>query len=542
VPNRHRPVPDQRPIEAGAEVGTLARENRHGRCPTRARRPPSVGNVLARTRTLAIAGIEAVPVDVEIDIHRGLPAFSIVGLPDAAVRESRERVRAALVNSGFAFPQQRITANLAPADLRKAGPGFDLAIAAAILIASEQLPGGPLDHWWLAGELALDGAIRSLPGVLAMAERIERDGGEGIAVAVENAAEARLADGLGVAPLASLADLRALAAGEVPAPVEPALAPRSRAGGPDLADLKGQPGLRRGLEVAACGGHAVLVIGPPGAGKSLAARRLPSILPPLSRREAIEVTKIASIAGRPCADGALALRPFRAPHHTISAAGLVGGGNPPRPGEITLAHRGVLFLDELGEFNRPSLEALRQPLEEGIVTIARARSRITFPAGFQLFAAANPCPCGHGEGSARCSCSAERVRSYAARLSGALADRIDIALAVDQPTAATLDGDPGEGSEAVAARVLDAREAQRERLGDGRTNASMSDREVAERARLDGAARSALIAGYSDLGLSARGWNRVIKVARTCADLAGSRNVTSDHVDEALSLRRREER
>ena len=278
------------------------------------------------------------PVDVEIDINRGLPMFSIVGLPDAAVRESRERVRAALVNSGFEFPLQRITANLAPADLRKAGPGFDLAIAAAVLAASGQLATAALADCWLAGELALDGAIRPLPGVLAMAERAEREQAERFVVAAGNAAEARLVEGLDVIAVGALSDLRAIAAGEIPAVAEPPVAGSPAPRLPDLADLKGQSGLRRGLEVAAAGGHAALVIGPPGAGKSLAARRLPSILPPLSRREAIEVTKIASVAGRPCADGSLAPRPFRAPHHTISAAGLVGGGSPPRPGEITLAH------------------------------------------------------------------------------------------------------------------------------------------------------------------------------------------------------------
>jgi len=518
----------------------LARKRRI-RNTTRIAGPPSVAAVLARTRTFAIAGIEAVPVDVEIDINRGLPTFSIVGLPDAAVRESRERVRAALVNSGFEFPLQRITANLAPADLRKAGPGFDLAIAAAILAASGQLDGTALADRWLTGELALDGAIRPLPGVLAMAEQAGRERAERFVVAAANAAEARLVEGLDVIAIGALSDLRAIAAGEIPPVAEPPRAGSPAPSLPDLADLKGQPGLRRGLEVAAAGGHAALVIGPPGAGKSLAARRLPSILPPLSRREAIEVTKIASVAGRPCADGSLAPRPFRAPHHTISAAGLVGGGSPPRPGEITLAHRGVLFLDELGEFGRSSLEALRQPLEDGVVTIARARAALTFPARFQLLAAANPCPCGHGEDSASCTCTANRARAYSARLSGALADRVDIALAVEQPAADELDGDPGEDSETVAARVLDAREVQRERLGDGRANEAMSDREIAEGvAGLDGPARSALIAGHRHLGLSGRGWARVIKVARTCADLAGSAKVGIDHVDEALSLRRRD--
>ena len=278
-----------------------------------------------------------------------MPAFSLVGLPDAAVRESRERVRSAIVNCGFEFPLKRITANLAPADLRKAGPGFDLAIAAAILCASGQIAQAPLNDWWLAGELALDGSIRSLPGVLAMAEEASRRGGAGVAVAAANAGEASLVEDLGVAALTSLADLRLLASGEVPDYPLPS-APNGNAPRlPDLADLRGQTGLRHGLEVAAAGGHGLLVVGPPGAGKSLAARRMPSILPPLGRAEAVEVTKIASAAGRPPQDGSFAARPFRAPHHTISAAGLVGGGSPPRPGEITLAHRGVLFLDELGE-------------------------------------------------------------------------------------------------------------------------------------------------------------------------------------------------
>jgi len=495
--------------------------------------------MLARTRTLALHGVDAIPVDVEIDIHRGLPAFSLVGLPDAAVRESRERVRAAIVNCGFEFPLKRITASLAPADLRKAGPGFDLAIAAAILVASEQLAAEPLAAWWLAGELALDGSIRRVPGLLAMAEAVAARGGGGIAVAASNAGEAHLVDGVGVAALGTLADLRLLARGELPP--EPPTRPPPVAPGPlpDLADLRGQPGLRNALEVAAAGGHGVLIVGPPGAGKSLAARRLPSILPPLGRAEAIEVTKIASVAGRPPPDGTLSGRPFRAPHHTISAAGLVGGGSPPRPGEITLAHRGVLFLDELGEFNRSSLEALRQPLEDGWVTIARARSSITFPAGFQLIAAANPCPCGHGEASDRCNCSRERIAAYAARLSGALADRFDIAQRVEQPSADALAGDPGEASATVAARVMAARERQEARLGPGRTNASMSQAELAVHVALGEAAGVALAEGHASYGLSGRGWNRVLKVARTCADLEGANEVGTEHVNTALALRRR---
>lgn len=477
--------------------------------------------------------------DVEIDIHRGLPAFSLVGLPDAAVRESRERVRAAIVNSGFEFPLQRITANLAPADLRKAGPGFDLAIAAAILCASDQIPDRALSDWWIAGELALDGSIRPLRGVLAMSERAQREGGAGIIVAAPNAGEARLVDGITVGAVRSLSDLSILASGDLP-PMAPEVHTAEVVGSSaDLSDLKGQQGLRRGLEVAAAGGHGALVIGPPGAGKSLAARRLPSILPPLGRSEAIEVTKIASVSGRPAPDGTLAHRPFRAPHHTISPAGLVGGGSPLRPGEITMAHHGVLFLDELGEFSRSSLEALRQPIEDGSVTISRAQGSLTFPADFQLFAAANPCPCGHGQGSRDCVCTPERVRNYETRLSGALADRFDMALAVEQPSAKALSGDRGEDSATVAARVLAARERQWERLGEGRTNASMDERETVDLVDLERDGREALIAAHESLGLSGRGWNRVLKVARTCADLEGSLTVRDRHVDEAMSLRRR---
>ncbi len=496
--------------------------------------------MLARTRTFALHGVDALPVDVEIDIHRGLPAFSLVGLPDPAVRESRERVRAAIVNSGFDFPLKRITASLAPADLRKAGPGFDVAIAAAILCASEQIPAEALGGWWLAGELALDGSIRSLPGVIAMAERAAHTG-SGIAVSAANAGEAGLVEGLPVAALRSLGDLAALARGELEplSPPRPA-APPPIVDLPDMEDLRGQASLRSAMEVAAAGGHGLLIVGPPGAGKSLAARRLPSILPPLTRAEAIEVTRIASVAGRPPPDGTLCGRPFRAPHHTISPAGLVGGGSPPRAGEITLAHRGVLFLDELGEFGRTTLEALRQPLEDGRVTIARARGSVTMPARFQIVAAANPCPCGHGEDSPRCRCRPDQIRAFEARLSGALADRFDLSMAVDQPTAEELAGDPGEGSAAIAARVAVAREVAAARLGPGRANASMTEPELALHAQPDADGAEALAVGHASFGLSGRGWSRVLKVARTCADLDGSESVTGEHIDRALSMRRRQ--
>jgi magnesium chelatase family protein len=501
--------------------------------------------VLATARTFTLLGVAAHEVTVEVDVHRGLPAFSLVGLPDAAVRESRERVRAALTNSDFEFPLQRITASLAPADLRKAGPGLDLAIAAALIAASGQLSGGDLERWCLAGELALDGTVRPVPGVLAMAEQARRAGAAGIAVAAANAAEAALVEGLEVAPLRSLAELAALAGGEL-APFEGTPSASQNGSGPellpDLADLRGQPGLRRVLEIAAAGGHSLLMTGPPGAGKSLAARRLPSILPPLSRAEAIEVTRIASVCGHPPPPGGLAPRPFRAPHHTISTAGLVGGGNPPRPGEATLAHGGVLFLDELGEFTRPALEALRQPLEEGCVSVVRAGHAIELPCRFMLVAAANPCPCGRGEESSECTCTPPRARSYQAKLSGALADRIDLVIRIGQPDSEAMGGSAGEGSAPVRERVVAARERQARRLGPGRVNAAMTSAETRRHCRLAAEGRDLVAQGHASFGLSGRGHERVLRVARTIADLAGRRQISSEALTEALAQRRREAR
>jgi len=496
--------------------------------------------VLATAQTFTLDGISARPVRVEVDVHRGLPAFSVVGLPDAAVREARERVRAALVNCGFDFPLRRIVANLAPASLRKAGPGLDLAIAAALLTASGQLDLGQLPKLAMVGELALDGSVRSVPGALAIAEAARECGVEAIVVPAENGPEAALAGDVGVICLESVTQLSALAAGEW-MPERPQAMPlrlSAEGGGPDLADLRGQRHLRYALEVAAAGGHSLLMVGPPGAGKSLAASRLPSILPPLVASEALEVARIASACGRLGEDRAGG-RPFRAPHHTVSPAGLVGGGNPPSPGEATFAHRGVLFLDELCEFRRDTLEALRAPLETGSVSIARAGAWRHLPCRFMLVAAANPCPCGRGDADPECSCAPQAVRRYQARLSGALADRIDVLAAIRQPSAEEIGGPPGEPSAAVRERVGVARRRQERRLGPGRCNASMTPGEVRECA-LDEGAASLLADSYARRRLSGRAHDRVLRLAQTVADLAGCETIGRDQMAQALQLRRRD--
>jgi magnesium chelatase family protein len=495
--------------------------------------------VLATARTFTLDGISARPVRVEVDVHRGLPNFTIVGLPDAAVREARERVRAALVNCGFEFPLRRIVVNLAPASLRKAGPGMDLAIAAALLSASDQLQWEGLAQVALVGELALDGSTRAVHGALAMAEAAREGGAEAIVVPAENGAEAALVEGLGVLPVAELGQLVGLATGEwdPPRPEPMPLRLSAAEGGPDLADLRGQPHLRHALEVAAAGGHSLLMVGPPGAGKSLAASRLPSILPPLAPVEALEVARIASACGRL---GALpAGRPFRAPHHTVSAPGLIGGGSPPRPGEATLAHRGVLFLDELCEFRRDALEALRAPLESGEVSVVRAGGQRTLPCRFMLVAAANPCPCGRGETDPDCICAPYAVQRYQGKLSGALADRIDLLAALRQPSAAEIGGPGGEGSAAVRERVCAARERQEHRLGSGRCNAEMSPAEVRSCA-LSGEASSLLSDLYSRQRLSGRAHDRALRLAQTLADLTGAGEIGEERMAQALQMRRRE--
>jgi magnesium chelatase family protein len=495
--------------------------------------------VLATARTFTLDGISARPVRVEVDVHRGLPNFTIVGLPDAAVREARERVRAALVNCGFEFPLRRIVVNLAPASLRKAGPGMDLAIAAALLSASDQLQWEGLARVALVGELALDGSTRSVHGALAMAEAAREGGAEAIVLPAENGAEGALVDGLEVLPVAELGQLVGLATGEwdPPRPEPMPLRLGAAEGGPDLADLRGQPHLRHALEVAAAGGHSLLMVGPPGAGKSLAASRLPSILPPLAPVEALEVARIASACGRL---GALpAGRPFRAPHHTVSAPGLIGGGSPPRPGEATLAHRGCLFLDELCEFRRDALEALRAPLESGEVSVVRAGGQRTLPCRFMLVAAANPCPCGRGETDPDCICAPYDVQRYQGKLSGALADRIDVLAAVRQPSAAEIGGPEGESSAAVRERVCAARERQEHRLGAGRSNAEMTPAEVRSCA-LSGEASSLLSDLYSRQRLSGRAHDRALRLAQTLTDLAGVGEIGEEQMAQALQMRRRE--
>jgi magnesium chelatase family protein len=499
--------------------------------------------VIAHVQTFTLDGISARPVRVEVDVHRGLPAFSVVGLPDAAVREVRERVRAAMANCGFEFPLRRIVASLAPATLRKAGPGMDLAIASAILAASGQLGwSAEAERPAIVGELALDGSVRAVSGALAIAEAARELGAGAILVPAENGPEAALATGIDVIPIESLAQIGALSSGkwtpERPAPLSLALDPDGE--GPDLADLRGQGDLKYALEVAAAGGHSLLIVGPPGAGKSMAASRLPSILPGPSPEEALEVARITS-ACRRLVGRAPGRRPFRAPHHTISPAGLIGGGNPPRPGEATLAHRGVLFLDELCEYRRDTLESLRAPLETGWVSIARAGAWQRLPAQFIFVAAANPCPCGRGNADPECSCSPLSIQRYRARLDGALADRIDVLVAIRRPSAEQIGGSPGECSAAVRARVEAARAPQGERLGRGRCNAEMTPAETRDCA-LSEAAAGLLADSYLRRELGGRAHDRVLRLAQTIADLAGSKEIEREQMAKALRLRRRDHR
>jgi magnesium chelatase family protein len=496
--------------------------------------------VLARVPTFALEGVDAREVTVEVDVRRGLPAFTVVGLPDAAVREARERVRAALLNSELEFPLQRLTANLAPAWVRKAGASFDLALAVGVLAASGQVPSDALEGCAVSGELSLGGELRPVRGALAIAMGCEAAGIRRLIVPPESAGRAALVDGVEVLAVPTLARLvDALHGRWSPDPPAPPPEPAAiRAELPDLADVRGQSDARRALEIAAAGGHSLLMVGPPGAGKTMLARRLPGILPPLTRAEALEVTRIEGVAGMDTG-GLATVRPFRAPHHTISAQGLVGGGARPRPGEMTLAHRGVLFLDELAELSRAALEALRQPLEQGEVEITRGQVALRFPARVLLVAAANPCPCGHG--GDRCTCGTLVRERYRARLSGPLIDRIDLVcqLAPVRAERFAAGSAPGESSAAVRARVLAARERQAARLSDAcaATNGELDARATHRLACLAPGAAQPLVAALAAGLLTGRGHDRVLRVARTIADLDGDGKVREAHVAEALGYR-----